>query len=141
MIKKTPSRTKFRKSHKMHQSGAQYSGNTVAFGEFGLQAVSNGLIKPNQIESVRVAINRSLKKSGKIIIRAFPDKPVTKKTIGSRMGKSKGNVEYWVMPILRGRVIVEIRGVTKERAHAAFKKAQYKLGFATRIVAGHMLSS
>lgn len=129
-----PKRTKFRKTHKGRNRGLAQVGNEVSFGEFGLKATTRGQITARQIEAARRAITRHVKRGGKLWIRVFPDKPITKKPIEVRMGKGKGNVEYWVAPIQPGRMIYEIEGVSEEVARAAFTLAAAKLSVKTTFV-------
>jgi large subunit ribosomal protein L16 len=107
----------------------------IDFGEYGLQALENGWITARQIEAVRVAISRKMKKGGKIWIRIFPDRPATKKPQDTRMGKGKGNVEFWTAAVKRGRVMFEIEGVPREVAEAAFRTASFKLPIKTKMLA------
>lgn len=129
-----PKRTKFRKQQKGRNRGLAQSGNKVSFGEFGLKAVGRGKITARQIESARRAMTRHIKRGGKIWIRIFPDTPVTKKPIEVRMGKGKGNVEYWVAKIQPGKVLYEMEGVSEEIAREAFKLAAAKLPVQTSFV-------
>ncbi|MEE9492970.1 MAG: 50S ribosomal protein L16 [Gammaproteobacteria bacterium] len=129
-----PKRTKFRKQHKGRNRGLAQSGNKVSFGEFGLKATTRGQITARQIEAARRAITRKVKRGGKLWIRIFPDVPITKKPIEVRMGKGKGNVEYWVAKIQPGRVIYEMEGVSEELARQAFKLAAAKLPVRTAFV-------
>ena len=129
-----PKRTKFRKQHKGRNRGLAQSGNKVSFGEFGLKATERGRMTARQIEAGRRAINRHIRRGGKIWIRVFPDKPITKKPLEVRMGKGKGNVEYWVCQIQPGRVLFEMQGVSEEMAREAFKLAAAKLPFKTTFV-------
>jgi large subunit ribosomal protein L16 len=122
-----PKRTKFRKQHKGRNRGLAQSGNRVSFGEFGLKATERGRLTARQIEAARRAISRSVKRGGKIWIRVFPDKPISKKPLEVRMGKGKGNVEYWVALIQPGSMLYEIEGVSEEVAREAFKLAAAKL--------------
>ena len=133
-----PKRTKFRKQQKGRNRGLAQVGNKVSFGEFGLQATSRGFLTARQIESARRAITRHVKRGGKLWIRVFPDKPVTKKPVEVRMGKGKGNVEYWVAPVQPGRVIYEIQGVSEDVAREAFRRASAKLSVKTAFVARTM---
>ncbi|MCG8428759.1 MAG: 50S ribosomal protein L16 [Chromatiales bacterium] len=126
-----PKRTKFRKQMKGRNRGLATTGNKVSFGEFGLQAVGRGHITSRQIEAARRTITRTVKRGGKIWIRVFPDKPITKKPLEVRQGKGKGNVEYWVCLIQPGRMLYEIEGVSEELAREAFKLAAAKLPFKT----------
>ena len=129
-----PKQTKFRKQQKMRNRGLALRGNQVNFGQFGLQSVSRGRITGRQIESARRAINHHLKRAGKVWIRIFPDKPVTEKPLEVRMGKGKGNVEYWIAQIKPGKILYEIEGVSKELAQEAFKRASAKLPVSTTFV-------
>jgi large subunit ribosomal protein L16 len=129
-----PKRTKFRKQQKGRNRGLAQVGNRVSFGEFGLKATTRGFVTARQIESARRAITRYVKRGGKLWIRVFPDKPVTKKPVEVRMGKGKGNVEYWVAPIQPGRVMYEIQGVTEEQAREAFRLAAAKLSVKTTFI-------
>ena len=129
-----PKRTKFRKQQKGRNRGLAQVGNRVSFGEFGLKATTRGFVTARQIESARRAITRYVKRGGKLWIRVFPDKPVSKKPVEVRMGKGRGNVEYWVAPIQPGRVLYEIQGVTEEQAREAFRLASAKLAVKTTFV-------
>lgn len=129
-----PKRVKHRKVQKGSRKGFSKSGNKVAFGEFGLKAMGRGWIKATQIESCRVAINRHMKRKGKLWIRIFPDKPITQKPIEVRMGKGKGNPEYWVAVVKPGRVLFEVAGVPESIARSALRLADAKLGIRTRLV-------
>jgi large subunit ribosomal protein L16 len=129
-----PKRTKFRKQQKGRNRGLAQVGNRVSFGEFGLKATTRGFVTARQIEAARRAITRYVKRGGKLWIRVFPDKPVTKKPVEVRMGKGKGNVEYWVAPIQPGRVMYEIQGVSEELAREAFRLAAAKLAVRTTFV-------
>jgi large subunit ribosomal protein L16 len=129
-----PKRTKFRKQQKGRNRGLAQSGNKVSFGEFGLKAVGRGRITARQIEAARRAMTRHIKRGGKIWIRVFPDKPITKKPLEVRMGKGKGNVEYWVAQIQPGRMLYEMEGVSEEIAREAFKLAAAKLPVQTTFV-------
>lgn len=129
-----PERTKYRKTQKGRMKGKAYRGSSVSFGEYGLKAVGRGWINGSQMEAARVAINRKLKGNGKIWIRIFPDKPITKKPAETRMGKGKGEPEYYVAVIKPGRVLFEIKGVDKQTAKEAFDLAAYKLPMKTRFV-------
>lgn len=129
-----PKRTKFRKQMKGRMTGLAYRGSDLAFGEYGLRATEEGRITARQIEAARIAINRCIKRGGKVWIRIFPDKPVTKKPIETRMGKGKGNVEEWVAVIRPGRVLYEMEGVSPELAKEALTLAMHKLPVATKIV-------
>ena len=129
-----PKRTKFRKVHKGRNRGLANAGNEVSFGSFGLKAVTRGQLTARQIEAARRAMTRAVKRQGKIWIRVFPDKPITEKPLEVRMGKGKGNVEYWVAQIQPGKVLYEIEGVTEELAREAFALAAAKLPLATAFV-------
>jgi len=129
-----PKRVKHRKMFKGRLRGAALRGNTLAFGTFGLQALSSGYVSARQIEAARVAMTRHVKRGGKVWIRVFPDKPITKKPAETRMGKGKGNPEEWVAIVRPGRVLYEMEGVTPEIAREAFRLAQHKLPVPTRFV-------
>jgi len=129
-----PKRTKFRKQQKGRNRGLAQVGNRVSFGEYGLKATTRGFVTARQIEAARRAITRHVKRGGKLWIRVFPDKPVTKKPVEVRMGKGKGNVEYWVAPVQPGRVMYEIQGVTEEIAREAFRLAAAKLAVRTTFI-------
>lgn len=122
-----PKKTKFRKAHKGRNRGLAFRGNTVDFGEFGIKSLGFARITSRQIEAARRAINRYVKRGGKVWIRIFPDKPITKKPVEVRQGKGKGNVEYWVALVQPGRVLFEIEGVSEEIAREAFRLAAAKL--------------
>jgi large subunit ribosomal protein L16 len=122
-----PKRTKFRKQFKMRNRGLATRGNSVSFGDFGLKAVTRGQLTARQIEAARRAMTRYVKRGGKIWIRVFPDKPITKKPLEVRQGKGKGNVEYWVAQIQPGRLLYEMAGVTEEIAREAVRLAAAKL--------------
>lgn len=134
-----PKRTKFRKQQKGRNRGLAQVGNRVSFGEFGLKATTRGFITARQIEAARRAITRHVKRGGKLWIRVFPDKPISKKPLEVRMGKGKGNVEYWVAPIQPGRVLYEIEGVSEDVAREAFRRAAAKLSVNTTFVTRQML--
>jgi large subunit ribosomal protein L16 len=129
-----PKRTKFRKMHKGRNRGNAARGNSVSFGDFGLQSLGRTRITARQIEAARRAINRYLKRVGKVWIRIFPDKPITKKPIEVRMGKGKGNVEYWVALVQPGTVLFEIEGVSEDLAREAFRLASAKLPIKTNFI-------
>ncbi len=129
-----PKKTKFRKEQKGRIRGKATRGNTVTDGEFGLQACELGLIRANQIEAARVAMTRYIKRGGQVWIKIFPDKPVTTKPIGTRMGKGKGSVEYWVAPVKPGRIMFEIGGVAEDVAKEALRLAGSKLSVKTKFV-------
>jgi len=130
-----PKRTKFRKQQKGRNRGLSHRGSTVTFGEFGLKALGRGRITARQIEAARRAMTRHIKRGGKIWIRIFPDKPITKKPLEVRQGKGKGNVEYWVAQVQPGRVLYEMEGVNEDVAREAFTLAAAKLPIATAFVA------
>jgi large subunit ribosomal protein L16 len=132
-----PKKVKFRKQHRGRRGGPAKGGDSVAFGDFGLQALEAGWITARQIESGRIAISRHVKRGGKLWIRVFPDKPYTKKPLETRMGKGKGNPEGWVAVVKPGRILYEIEGVTPEIAQEAMRLAAYKFGIKTRFVARH----
>ena len=129
-----PRQTKFRKMHKGRNRGLAQNGNQVSFGEFGMKASSRGRITARQIESARRAMTRYVKRGGKIWIRIFPDKPISKKPLEVRMGKGKGNVEYWVSLVQPGKMLYEMSGVSEEVAREAFRLAAAKLPVKTTFV-------
>jgi len=129
-----PKRTKFRKQFKSRNRGLANNGNKVSFGQYGLQAIERGRLTARQIESARRAMTRYIKRGGKIWIRVFPDVPISKKPLEVRMGKGKGNVEYWVCKIQPGKMLYEMEGVTEAIAREAFKLAAAKLPFKTNFV-------
>ena len=129
-----PKRTKFRKQQKGRNRGCATRGNVVNEGEYGLQATTAGWIKSNQIEAARVAMTRFIKRGGKVWIKIFPDKPVTKKPAETRMGKGKGAPEYWVAVVKPGRVMFEIEGVTEDVAREALRLAAQKLPVQTKFI-------
>ncbi len=129
-----PKRTKFRKQHKGRNRGLATTGNKVSFGEFGLKATTRGRVTARQIEAARRAMTRYIKRGGNIWIRIFPDKPISNKPLEVRMGKGKGNVEYWVAQIKPGAVMYEMEGVSEEIAREAFKLAAAKLPVKTTFV-------
>lgn len=129
-----PKRTKFRKTQKGQHRGLSKAGNFIAFGEFGMQVLDRGRITNKQIEACRVAINRHFQRRGKVWIRIFPDKPVTKKPAEVRMGKGKGNVETWVAVVRPGRILFEVANVPREMAQSALRRAAAKLALKTRFV-------
>ena len=122
-----PKRTKFRKQHTGRNNGTALRGSNVSFGEYGLKSVSRGRMTARQIEAARRAISRHVKRGGKIWIRVFPDKPITKKPLEVRRGKGKGSVEYWVAQIKPGTMLFEIEGVSEDLAREAFELASAKL--------------
>ena len=130
-----PKKVKHRKLMKGRMKGKAYRGSTVAFGEYGLQATDRGRITARQIEAARIAMTRYVKRGGKIWIRIFPDKPVTKKPAETRMGKGKGNPEEWVVVVKPGRILYEMEGVSDKVAREALRLAAHKLPLPTRFVA------
>ena len=129
-----PKNTKFRKQQKGRNRGLAHRGSTICFGDFGLKATSSGRITARQIEAARRAITRYVKRGAKIWIRAFPDKPITKKPLEVRQGKGKGNVEYWVSPIKPGKILYEMEGVDEALAREAFSLAAAKLPVSTQFI-------
>jgi len=129
-----PSRVKYRKQHRGRRKGISKGATKLDFGEYGIQALESAWITANQIEAARVAITRFLKRSGKLWIRMFPDKPVTKKPAETRMGKGKGNPEYWVAVVKRGRILFELTGVPEDTAREALRLGASKLPIKTRFV-------
>lgn len=132
-----PARTKYRKMMKGRTRGQATRGNRLNFGDVGLMALEPGWLTSRQIEAGRVALTRHVKRGGKLWIRVFPDKPITKKAAETRQGSGKGSVEYYVAVVKPGRILFEIQGVAPEVADAAFRLAQFKLPVATRIVHRH----
>lgn len=129
-----PKKVKFRKSHKGRIKGVADRGNSIDFGDFALQALEPGKLEARQIEASRIALTRHIKRGGKVWIRVFPDKPITKKPAETRMGSGKGGLDRWVCPIRSGRVIFEIQGVPATLAKEAFDLAAAKLPFKTRMM-------
>lgn len=129
-----PKRVRYRKQQKGRMRGAAYRGSTLSFGDFGIKAVECGKITSRQIEAARIAITRYVKRGGKVWIRIFPDKPITKKPAETRMGKGKGSPEAWVAIIKPGRVLYEIKGVPEATAREALRLASHKLPVPTRFV-------
>jgi len=129
-----PKKVKHRKQQKGRIRGKAHRGNTVAFGEFGLQTLDSGRLTARQIEAARIAMTRHVKRGGKVWIRVFPDKPITKKPAETRMGKGKGNPEEWVAVVKAGRMLYEMEGVPVEIAREALRLAAHKLPVATRFV-------
>ena len=132
-----PKRVKHRKVQRGSRKGLAQSGTDLSFGEYGLKATGRGWITGAQIESCRVAINRHMKRKGKLWIRIFPDKPVTKKPVEVRMGKGKGNPEYWVAVTRPGMMLFEVDGVSEQIARECLRLADAKLGIPTKLVARH----
>jgi large subunit ribosomal protein L16 len=128
-----PKRVKFRKSQRGRRRGKAQRGNTVAFGDFGLKALDAGWITSRQIEACRIAITRTMKRDGKVWIRIFPDKPVSKKPLETRMGKGKGAPEFWVAVVKPGRVMFEVSGVSRDIAMEALRLASHKLPIRTKV--------
>jgi len=129
-----PKRTKYRRVQRGRMKGAASRGNKVSYGEFGSQALEPGWITGNQIEAARVAMTRYTKRGGKVWIKIFPDKPVSKKALGVRMGSGKGAPEFWVAVVKNQKVMFEIGGVPEDVAHEALRLAQHKLPIRTRII-------
>ncbi len=130
-----PKRVKFRKAQRGRMAGKAKRGSTIAFGDFGLKALEPHWITSRQIEACRVALSRKMKRDGKVWIRIFPDKPVSKKPLETRMGKGKGAPEFWVAVVKPGRVLFEVAGVSREIAQDALKTCAYKLPIKTKVVA------
>ncbi len=135
----SPKRTKFRKQQKGRNRGTAWKGCDVSFGDFGLQATASAFLTSRQIEAGRMAITRHVKRQGKLFIRVFPDKPITKKPLEVRMGSGKGAVDHWVAPVKPGRMLFEISGVPEDIARQAFARAASKLPMATRFLARGVL--
>ena len=129
-----PKRVKYRKAQRGRMKGLAVRGSTLAFGDYGLKALEPGWVTNRQIEAARVALARSLKRGGKIWIRVFPDKPLTRKPAETRMGKGKGNPEAWVAVVKPGRILYEMEGVAEAEAREALRLAGQKLGIATKVV-------
>lgn len=127
-----PKKTKFRKMMKGRRRGTAYRGATLAYGDFGLKAVDRGWVTARQIEAARIAVTRHIKRGGRVWIRIFPDKPLTKKPAETRMGKGKGSPELWVAVVKPGRILFEMEGVPEEIAREAFRLASHKLAIATQ---------
>jgi large subunit ribosomal protein L16 len=130
----SPKKTKYRKSHKGRVRGAAKGGSDVSFGDYGLQAIVSGRLTARQIEAARIAMTRHVRRQGKIWIRVFPDKPVTKKPAETRMGKGKGPVDRWEAVVKRGRVLYEMGGIPEELAREAMRLAAHKLPLRTRFL-------
>jgi large subunit ribosomal protein L16 len=129
-----PKRVKYRKSQRGNRRGIATTGSDLAFGEFGLKSLENGWLKNTQIEAVRVILVRQLHKGGKLWMRVFPDKSITKKPAEVRMGKGKGEVDHWVCVVKRGRILFELGGIPEEFARYCFRLAAYKLPFRTKFI-------
>ena len=132
-----PKKVKFRKHQRGKRRGRAKGGDYIAFGDYGLQALERGWVTARQIESARIAIARGVKRGGKIWIRIFPDKPITKKPLETRMGKGKGSPEEWVAVVKPGRIMFEVGGLDADTAVQALKNAQYKFSIKTKVVARH----
>jgi len=130
-----PKRVKYRKQQKGRMTGVACRGNVVSFGDYGLQALECGRLTARQIEAARIALTRYVKRTGKVWIRVFPDKPITKKPAETRMGKGKGPSEGWVAVVNPGRVLYEIKGVPEDKAREALRIASFKLPIGTRFIA------
>ena len=130
----SPKKTKYRKQQKGNMNGIERRGCDLNFGDFGLQAIGCGKVSARQIEAARVAMTRFIKRGGRVWIRVFPDKPITKKPAETRMGKGKGAPEFWVAVVKPGRILYEIEGVTREVAQEAFRLAMHKLPIFTKFV-------
>lgn len=130
-----PKRVKYRKSHKGHRRGKAQTGNTIVFGDFGLQALECAWLTSRQIEAARRAVTRFVHRDGKVWIRIFPDKPVTRKPAETRMGSGKGAVDHWVAVVKPGRILFEMRGVSEDVARGAMRLAAFKLPIGTKFVA------
>ena len=129
-----PKRVKYRRVHRGRMTGKATRGNTVSYGEYGLQALQPAWITSNQIEAARIAMTRYIKRGGQVWIKIFPDKPITQKPAETRMGSGKGSPEYWVAVVKPGRVMFEIGGVSEELAREAFRLASHKLPIKTKFV-------
>jgi large subunit ribosomal protein L16 len=129
-----PKRVKYRKSQRGRMTGKAHRGSSVAFGDFGLKALEPHWITSRQIEACRVALSRKMKRDGKVWIRIFPDKPVSKKPLETRMGKGKGAPEFWVAVVKPGRILFEVSGVSREIANEALRTCSYKLPIKTKVV-------
>ena len=129
-----PKSTKWRKQHRGRRKGVAYRGSRINFGDFALQAVTGGWVTSRQIEAARIAISHHIKRGGRVWIRIFPDKSITKKPLETRMGKGKGSPEAWVAVVKPGRVMYEIRGVSEDLAREALRRAAHKLPVRTRII-------
>ena len=132
-----PKKVKYQKGHRGRRSSHAKAGNYIAFGDYGLQALEPGWVSARQIEAARIAISRAMKRGGKVWIRIFPDKPITKKPLETRMGKGKGPPEAWVAVVKPARVLYEVEGVDLQVAEEAMKMAAYKLPIKTRFVTRH----
>ena len=133
-----PKRVRFRKAQRGSRSGIAYTGSSLAFGEMGLQSLGRGWVSNIQIEACRIAITRAMKRKGKVWIRVFPDKPITKKPLETRMGKGKANVDGWVAVVKPGRMLFEVSGVSEGIAREALRLAATKLPIRTRVAERHV---
>lgn len=133
----SPKKVKYRKMQKGRIRGIATRGNSLAFGDYGLQALANGTVPARQLEAARIALTRYIKRGGRVWIRVFPDKPLTKKPAETRMGKGKGSPELWVAPVRPGRMIFEMEGVTRDAAREAFRLAAQKLSVPTQFRERH----
>ena len=131
----SPKKVKYRKQMKGRRKGLAHKGSTLSFGSFGLQVLQDGWITARQIEASRIAISRYIKRGGKVWIRIFPDKVITKKAAETRMGSGKGSPEYWVASVRPGRILFEVDGIGADQAQEAFRLAGHKLPIKTRILA------
>ncbi|MBE6850725.1 MAG: 50S ribosomal protein L16 [Ruminococcus sp.] len=129
-----PKRVKYRRVHRGRLTGKAHRGNTIAYGDFGLQAMEPAWITSNQIESARIAMTRYIKRGGQVWIKIFPDKPITEKPAETRMGSGKGSPEYWVAVVKPGRILFEIKGVPEETAREAMRLAMHKLPIKCKFV-------
>ncbi|MFQ5903034.1 MAG: 50S ribosomal protein L16 [Candidatus Binatia bacterium] len=129
-----PKKVKYRKQHRGRRKGTAFKGSSLAFGSYGLQAMEVGWMTSRQIEAGRVAMTRYVKRAGKVWVKVFPDKPVSKKPAETRMGKGKGSPEFWVAVVKPGRVLYEMDGVSEEGAREAMRLASHKLPFATKFI-------
>lgn len=135
-----PKRVKYRKSQRGSRKGNATAGNTIAFGEYGLQSLGRAWITATQIEACRVAINRAMKRKGRLWLRIFPDKPISKKPLETRMGKGKGATEHWVAVVRPGTMLFEMGGVPESLAREALRLAAFKLPIRTRFVTRHAVA-
>lgn len=129
-----PRRTKWRRQHRPHRTGNATGGTGLAFGEYGIQALTGAYVTNRQIEAARIAMTRHIKRGGKVWINIFPDRPLTKKPAETRMGSGKGSPEWWVAPVKPGRILFELGGVDEALAREAMRRAQHKLPMKTRFV-------
>ncbi len=129
-----PKRVKYRKSQRGRMRGRAKGGTDIVFGTYGLQALEPAWVTSRQIEASRVALTRAIKRGGKLWVRVFPDKPVTKKPAETRMGKGKGAPEFWVAVVKPGRVLFELEGLTREESHVALRRASHKLPIQTQVL-------